>query len=465
MFWRLLATYLILVTGSVGLVGVLILRQNEGSELFRTLAWEVVAAVGSIVVLAMAPAYLFARRFTRPLEQLTDGANRLASGDFSQQIQTRGAGELKTLARAFNAMTAQLATSFEEIAREREQLRIILSGMIEGVVAIDDSQRVLFANDRAGIILEFDSKQAVGRKLWELTRQRAVREMVEKALAGDEPQRQEVEWKGPGDRRFALYVSRLSDPTSSSGAVLVLHDTTELRKLERMRQDFVTNVSHELKTPLANIKSSVETLLDGAAEEPASRSMFLAEIDQQSVRLEALIQDLLSLARIESGEMGLEFEAVRIEDAVHACLDRHRTRAEAKGLTLNAVSFGGTPSHLAAWVDEEGLAQILDNLVDNAIKYTPDHGRITVRWRVVASDVIFEVEDTGYGIPQDDLPRIFERFYRVDKARSREMGGTGLGLAIVKHLAQAMKGSIHVESCLGQWTKFTVKLPTASPNE
>ena len=178
--------------------------------------------------------------------------------------------------------------------------------------------------------------------------------------------------------------------------------------------------------------------------------------------LDALVADLLSLAKIESGEAGLEFEVVLVEDAVHACLDRHRTRAEVKGLTLNGVALVGCPPDLGVWVDEEALAQILDNLVDNAIKYTPEQGRITVRWEATDQQVCFEVEDTGIGIPDRDMPRVFERFYRVDKARSREMGGTGLGLSIVKHLVQAMKGTVRVTSQVNLGTTFRVCLPRAA---
>jgi two-component system phosphate regulon sensor histidine kinase PhoR len=285
-----------------------------------------------------------------------------------------------------------------------------------------------------------------------------VQVLVEKTLAESGPYREELDWKGPMAKSLAIYVSRLPGP-ESPGAVMVLHDITEIRRLERLRQDFVANVSHELKTPLANIKSSVEVLLDGAVEDPASRGTFLAEIEDQSNRLETLIQDLLMLARIESGDTGLELERIPVEEAVHECLDRHRTRAEAKRLTLSGVALAGCPPDLAVYVDGEGLAQILDNLVDNAIKYTPAGGRITVRWDCTEEQVCIEVEDTGIGIPERDLPRVFERFYRVDKARSREMGGTGLGLAIVKHLVQAMKGTVKVQSELGKGTIFRVCLP------
>jgi two-component system phosphate regulon sensor histidine kinase PhoR len=357
-------------------------------------------------------------------------------------------------------MSGRLAATFAVLEHDREQLRTILSGMVEGVVAIDTDQRVLFANDRAGQLLEFVPDAAVGRKLWEVARQRVIQEIVEKAFKGAGPYREELDWKGPADRTLAVYVSRLPGP-ASPGAVLVLHDTTELRRLERLRQDFVANVSHELKTPLAVIKSNIEALVDGAADDPAARGPFLERVSLESLRLEELIQDLLRLARIESGEQLLEPGPVPLDAAIAECLDRQTTRAEAKTLQLIEVPPANAPPGVAAWADEEALGQILDNLVDNAIKYTPSGGRITVRWSAAAKAVRVEVEDTGIGIPERDLPRVFERFYRVDKARSRAVGGTGLGLAIVKHLSQAMNGQVTVASEVGKGTTFAVTLPRA----
>ena len=459
MFWRLFVTYLLLVVIAVAVVGLLILQRAGGTDLFAELAFAVIPVVGVICAVAVVPAYLLAARFTKPLNELTHGAGRLAEGDLGHTIHVDGGREFAALARSFNAMSERLGASFAQLERDREQLRTILSGMVEGVVAFDNEQRVLFVNDRAAKLLEFPPDQVVGRKLWEVTRHRAVCGMVEKAIADGGPHRDELDWQG-AVKSLAVYVSRLPGP-DAPGAVLVLHDTTELRRLERLRQDFVANVSHELKTPLANIKSSVEVLIDGAVEDRASRGQFLDEIADAADRLDALIQDLLTLARIESGETGLHPEAVPVEEAVHTCLDRHRTRAEANKLALHGVALAGCPPDLAVWVDEEALAQALDNLVDNAIKYTPAGGRITARWETAGGMVCIEVEDTGVGIPERDLPRIFERFYRVDKARSREKGGTGLGLAIVKHLAQAMKGSVKVTSEVNKGTTFRVCLPRA----
>jgi two-component system phosphate regulon sensor histidine kinase PhoR len=248
----------------------------------------------------------------------------------------------------------------------------------------------------------------------------------------------------------------------------VLHDTTEVRRLERLRQDFVANVSHELKTPLSVIKACIETLLDGAADDPQHRGPFLRQIADQSDRLHSLILDLLSLARIEAGTELFQLEAVQLAPLVAACLERHRTRAESKKQILEPLAFAvhehskpGAQNSEAAWADAEAVQEILDNLVDNALKYTPEGGRIRVGWHLDNGEICLQVQDSGIGIPEQDLPRIFERFYRVDKARSREMGGTGLGLSIVKHLAQAMHGNVGVTSEVGKGTTFSVRLPRA----
>jgi two-component system phosphate regulon sensor histidine kinase PhoR len=241
------------------------------------------------------------------------------------------------------------------------------------------------------------------------------------------------------------------------GAVLVVHDTSDLRRLERLLHEFVANVSHELKTPLSVISACVETLLEGgAAEDPTHCRSFLGQVAEQAERLHRLILDLLSLARIESGTEAFAFENVSVPEAVRGCVERHHARAEAKRQSLEADAG---PEELWAWVDEEALCEILDNLIDNAVKYTPEGGAIRVRWWAEDDWACLEVRDTGIGIPAGDLPRIFERFYRVDKARSRELGGTGLGLSIVKHLVQALHGSISATSVVGAGTTFTVRLP------
>jgi two-component system phosphate regulon sensor histidine kinase PhoR len=418
------------------------------------------AAIAGLIALALS--FWLARRLTRPLQELTAGAEKIAAGNYGYRVYDAARDEVGMLAREFNHMSVHLASQFAQLEEDRQQLRMILSGMEEGVVALDAEQNILFANERAAQLLGFGPPPATGRKLWEVVRRRSLQDIVARALSEPEPCKEEVNWNSPMVESLTMHAARLPG-SPPRGAVLVLHDTTELRRLERLRRDFVANVSHELKTPLAVIKACVETLLEGAIEDREHRGSFLTRIAEQSERLHALILDLLSLARIESGTEAFAFEAVPLLPVVQACLERHRARAEGKTQLLEAAPPPPVDSEpeVAAWADEEAIHQILDNLVDNALKYTPPQGRICVRWRSVDGQVFLEVEDTGIGIPEQDLPRIFERFYRVDKARSRELGGTGLGLSIVKHLVQSMHGSIRATSRIGQGSTFSVQLPRA----
>jgi two-component system phosphate regulon sensor histidine kinase PhoR len=243
--------------------------------------------------------------------------------------------------------------------------------------------------------------------------------------------------------------------SEADGLIVVLQDVSEIKRLERLRQEFVANVSHELKTPLAVIKASTETLIDGAADDPVHRRAFLDQIDEQSNRLHALILDLLALARIEGAEAAPEPTAVPLHQCAAEAVERHRNRASAKGVELKVADA----PPVTAWTDEEAVEIILDNLIDNAIKYTPEGGSIVVSSGSGGESSWLEVSDTGVGIPESDLPRVFERFYRVDKARSRELGGTGLGLSIVKRLAQANGGSVTARSSPGRGSAFVVRLP------
>ncbi|HEY8503105.1 MAG TPA: ATP-binding protein [Gemmataceae bacterium] len=458
MFWRLFLTFALSSGLAAAATAVLVLHRT-GADRSPELIVRVLLAAGLVLGLALAPAWYFAGRLTRPLRDLTAEARRLARGGYEGDIRAGGAGEVRTLARTFSDLGRELAARLAQLERDRQQLRTILGGMIEGVIAVDASEQILFANDRAAGLLGFDRATAAGRKFWEVVRQRPLQELLDDALTRDEPTRRDLDWVGPAVRHLAVYAARLpGSPTP--GAILVLHDVTELRRLERVRQEFVANVSHELKTPLAVIAANVEALLDGAAEDPAARRPFLEQVAEQAERLHSLILDLLSLARIESGEMHLQPEPIPVADAVARCLERHRKRAEAKKQHLLAEDPGEAPAP-EVWADDDALREILDNLVDNALKYTPEGGTIRVRWRAEGGRVRLEVEDDGIGIPLREQPRIFERFYRVDKGRSRAVGGTGLGLAIVKHLVQALRGTIRVASEPGRGTTFTVHLPRA----
>ncbi|MDY3552331.1 ATP-binding protein [Gemmata sp. JC717] len=458
MFWRLFSTYLVLVLAAVGLLGLLVRHRSE--EMFRELMSEVAVALAGVVVLATVAAFALARLFVRPLIELREGARKLADGDLGHKIRVTGGAEHYELAETFNAMSARLASTFRLLEHDREQLRAILSGMVEGVVAIDDKRRVLFANERAGQLLEFDPRKAVNQQLCDVTRLAPFHAIVQQGLTAAEPHREEFDVPGSGGRHLEVYVSRFPGQ-GMPGAVVVVNDTTEVRQAERMRQDFVANASHELKTPIAVIKSSVEALQDGAAEDPHTLASFLEQVARESDRMTYLVKDMLSLSRIESGALGLEPRVVVLDREISDCMERHHPRADTKTLTLVEKPPPDAPANVAAWADPDALRQVMDNLVDNAIKYTPNGGRITVRWGATADTVSFEVEDTGVGIPEGDVNRVFERFYRVDRARGRAEGSTGLGLSIVKHLVQAMRGQVRVNSKLGKGTTFRVTLPRA----
>jgi two-component system phosphate regulon sensor histidine kinase PhoR len=421
----------------------------------KRLVWLVALGVGVVVLLVT---YWIVARIVRPVGTLTEAAEVLARGDFSERIYLPGSDELATLGRAFNRMSDEQSARVAQLRASNDRLETVLSSMIEGVVAVDDSLCILFANSAAGRLLNFDARQAEGRPLLETIRNHTLYEAISDLFTDPKPLSFEFKSGQHPQRVLAVNAAPLTrDP--SPGVVLVLHDMTELRKLETHRQEFVANVSHELKTPLAAIKAYAETLLDGALADPHNNVPFVRRIDEQANRLHQLILDLLSLARIESGEAGFEIGVVDLEPLIEASITQYQQAATAKGMNLQRAQ--DCPG-LTVRADEEGMRQILGNLIDNAIKYTPAGGSVTVSWRSEAQDAVIEVADTGIGIAPDDQARLFERFYRVDRARSRELGGTGLGLSIVKHLAQAFSGEVSVRSEPGKGSTFSVRLPLAT---
>jgi two-component system, OmpR family, phosphate regulon sensor histidine kinase PhoR len=459
-FWRLTFRFSLAVLTVLAVCALAVGQCVDNPDVrWRLTIWLILAAAAGILSVALLSAGV-TRRMAPALRDLTAAADRIAAGKPGKRVFHGGVDVLDALGRSFNLMSERLTTRIAALEEDRQQLRAILSGMVEGVVALDADQRILFANDRATELLEFPTRTPVGRRLWEVVRRRALLDLVQHALKSPEPCREELYSRDGSSRSLTLHVARLPG-SPPRGAVMVLHDTTELRRLERLRQEFVANVSHELKTPLTGIKLCTETLLAGAVEDPEHRIRFLEQIAAQGERLHMLILDLLSLARVESGEELFEFEAVSVLSVVTACLERHRPKAEAHHQTLDLLSK--PEPELIVWADQEAVGQILDNLLDNALKYTPEGGHIRVGWGEDNGQVWVQVADDGIGIPDADLPRIFERFYRVDKARSRQMGGTGLGLAIVKHLTQAMKGNVQAASVVGRGATFTVRLPRAAP--
>ncbi|HWE39898.1 MAG TPA: ATP-binding protein [Isosphaeraceae bacterium] len=422
-----------------------------------------VEAVAVVVAVAGAALAVVRRRRERQvIEELTRGIEALGSGRPVRSLRPRIAGPLGRLVRRFDEVVSRLEGRIAAAEREGQQLAAVLSGMAEGVVAVDDRRRLVFANDAAARMLGLE-RGAVGRLVAELIRSPGVQEAVGDTLAGPGTYRGEVVVPArearPGSSELIMAIHGTPLPGPPPGAVLVFHDVTELRRVERMRQDFVANASHELKTPLASIKACAETLLDGALHDDRVNLRFLRQIDEQTDRLNRLILDLLSLARLESGEEVFDHAPLPLMPVLRDIIESHRGRADAKGLSYG-LDPGPIDDATEVVADEEAVRQILDNLIDNAIKYTPDGGRVRVACRRDDDGhLAVEVADTGVGIPRDDLPRVFERFYRVDKARSRALGGTGLGLSIVKHLVQSVGGQVSVASRLGAGSTFTVRLP------
>jgi two-component system phosphate regulon sensor histidine kinase PhoR len=408
-----------------------------------------------------------AHRRQRAVEELERSLEALAERGRVPSIPTvRVSGALGRSIRRFYEIVPRLEAQMADLEREHDQLRAVLSGMAEAVIAVDARGRLLFANPSATRLFGLPAK-GVGRTLPELIRHVPLQQMVDVALSQGTSYRQEMvvpsRDSGPtsptsGSSRVLELRGGPLPGTSAPGALLVFHDVTELRRLERMRQDFVANASHELKTPLAAIKAYTETLLDWGLTDPEVNVRFLEQIEEQAERLNQLVLDLLTLARLESGDEVFDHRPQPIAPLVAGIVKGHQARAEAKGLTFQADLSGLDESHQIR-ADEEAIRQVLDNLIDNAIKYTPEGGKVSLLGRVAGNQIILEVADTGMGIPSDDLPRIFERFYRVDKARSRALGGTGLGLSIVKHLVQSLEGRVSVTSRLGSGSVFTVTLP------
>jgi two-component system phosphate regulon sensor histidine kinase PhoR len=393
----------------------------------------------------------------RPVATLTEAAEAIAAGDYHQHVYFDSRDELGALAASFNRMSERLDTRDTELRESSQRLTTVLEGMDEGVLSLDDRQRIVLANSAAGRLLGFSPKAAEGRPLLEVVRNHKLHSALLESQSARESRRVEIE-VGESDSRVLSIYATLVPGERTTRFVLVLQDITDLRRLESMRQEFVANVSHELKTPLSSIKAYAETLSHGAINDAEHNLRFVNSIEEQAERLHQLILDLLSLARIESGQQAFDIAAVNLPSVVLACLAEHRANADSKGVQLTSAGEGDS---LKVRADEEGTRQILNNLVANAINYTPEGGSVVVHWRREESKGVIEVADTGIGISPEHLPRLFERFYRVDKARSRELGGTGLGLSIVKHLTQSFGGTVEVVSQPGRGTTFTVRLPLA----
>jgi two-component system phosphate regulon sensor histidine kinase PhoR len=407
------------------------------------------------ILVAAAAGWLLARQPTRRLQEMSRTASAIAAGGMGSRSYPGGDDEVADLARSLNRMAGQMEERLALLERERTELRTILDGMVEGVLLLDADGRIAAANAAFARMFGAEGTLA-GRQPLEAARVPALQEAVDRALSATTPLVHEIALAGPPERVISASLAAVRDGERSVGAVVVLHDITEIKRLERVRREFVANVSHELRTPLTAIKGYAETLLGGGLDEKARAAEFVEVIARHADRLRDLIEDLLDLASIEQGEARLRIGPVTVADVVSQAEATLRPSAERRSQTLRAEVPAGLPAVLA---HRDRLAQVLINLVDNAIKFTPDGGRILIGAAAADGRVVLSVSDTGIGIPPGELGRIFERFYRVDRSRDRKEGGTGLGLAIAKHLTQAMGGTIEAESAPGAGTTFRITLP------
>jgi two-component system phosphate regulon sensor histidine kinase PhoR len=454
-FWRLFLVFTGLIVAHVLVVTGILAFRNPPPEYRAVLLGT--SAILTIGLGALATWYCV-RQIIEPLSELTRHVRAVSTGAGGSHAVMDTPDELDVLAIAFNSMQRNLALRVDQIQENSERLQTILGTMAEGVLAVGTDKTILLANDAGRDLLDFATPQPVGKPLLSVTRARPVVEAVAQALDSPEPVVTEFDAPGPQRRTLSLRATRLPGEPCP-GVMVVLHDLSELRRLENLRRELVANVSHELKTPLAAIKAYAETLRLGAVNDPEHNLAFVRRIEEQADRLHQLILDILQIARLEQGQETFEIAPVVVCEAIEECAQQHAAAASAKSI---AVRTEPPPADVTALADEEGLRAILNNLIDNAIKYTSAGGRVTIRGQADEHSVTLEVEDTGIGIAPKDQARVFERFYRADKARSREVGGTGLGLSIVKHLAQSFGGSVGLTSEPGRGSTFRVELPRAS---
>jgi len=415
---------------------------------------------GLVALLAACGIGLFvARRVTEPVVQMQAIARRMSDGDFTARVPVRSPDEIGALGRALNAMAARLREKIQDIEQEQAKTTAILDGMVEGVVAVDGRDTILLMNERVRAMFGLGPARGERKPFLEVIRNADLHRILHESRAAGEGSvsHHELRLASPIERRLQVNAVPLRLAPDETGVVMVLHDVSELRRLEQVRTEFVANVSHELRTPLTAIQGYLETLLGGALEERANARRFLEIVFRHTERLGRLLNDLTDLSNIELGKVSLKLAPTRLDEVVESVLAIIGPKADAGRVALATDLPAALRPVLA---DRDRLAQILINLVDNAVKYTPDGGRVTVRASERAGGgVEIAVIDTGVGIPPGDLPRITERFYRVDRARSRELGGTGLGLAIVKHLVLAHGGGLRIESEPPRGTTVYVTLP------
>ncbi len=410
------------------------------------------------ICVAIPGSFIAARFISKPIERISAVAGEIAAGNFTKKISVKGKNEIGDLASAFNHMSLEVCSKIEQLEDNKARLEAVLFSMFEGVMVVDHIGRILLMNGSLRELLRV-KHEVEGRKPLEILRNVEVQEIVDKVLdMEDGVESREISILFPEEKRIIVHGTPISRGKKIEGAVLVFHDVTEIRHLENVRKDFVANVSHELRTPASNIKGFAETLSSGAIDDKERAKEFIKIIESNSDRLVRLIEDLLDLSKIESGKGGMNLRPSSLYTIIKKVITQVEGRAKNKSISLENRITDSFPDILA---EETFITQVFLNLIDNALKYTDENGVVSIEAAEGKEFIRVDVMDTGIGISEKDLPRVFERFYCADKARSRELGGTGLGLAIVKHVVEEHGGQVTLKSLLGRGSTFSVTIPKA----
>jgi two-component system phosphate regulon sensor histidine kinase PhoR len=451
------------LVGPDGLVGVARLARSEtdinqqiAARRQQLLNWWL-----GVLVLQFVVSVYFCIRRAHMLELITSVSRAIALGEFESRIPEARAWGFKPIVDAINLMARNSANRLSVLTADRNRLATIFTGMVEGVIDVDQHQNIIHINEAAARLLEIRMEISIGKPLWQAVRHKKIIEALDEAIKTRSVITARIEYQRSRDQLHVdIYVASMSDDQGRQiGAVLVLHDVTELRNLERVRTDFVANASHELKTPITAIRGLSETVVDDENVDRETLMRFMERIHAQSIRLSYLVGDLMTISRLESDQGKDDFAVINFTDLVNRAVLAAEPAAQGKVQTLSA-DLG--EERLDVYGDRQNLSQLVDNLIDNAIKYTPEKGRIQVRLRRRAGEAVLEVQDSGIGISPQYLERVFERFYRVDKARSQSLGGTGLGLSIVRNIAERHGGTVSVVSQLGAGSTFSFRVPLTS---
>lgn len=434
---------------------------NEVQVFTDSLKRLILISLGFAFLVSIIFGFLASNIISKPIKSVSSIAQGIATGDFSQRAEVYANDELSDLAVSVNNMSKQIKERIDEVNTSRMRLEAVLLSMFDGVIVVGTNGKIILMNKALRELLQI-TEEVVGKKPIEVIRNVEVQEIISRLLKNEGTVvSKEISLLFPEEKELIVHAAPVSMNNAIDGLVIVFHDVSDLKRLETIRKDFVANVSHELRTPITNIKGYAETLLEGALKDPENSEDFTRVIYTEAERLAKLVEDVLDLSRIESGKINFDFKPHDIQSLVDRVEKGLRKQIQKKGITFTKEIPDNLPTVLC---DAPSIAQVLLNLIENAVKYNKDGGSITVRAKVVSDFMEISISDTGIGIPQDDIDRIFERFFRVDKAHSREIGGTGLGLSIVKHLIQSHQGELIVNSQIDLGSEFTFTLPIAAKN-